>query len=582
MKWTETYIPTLREDPSEAEIISHKLLVRAGYIRKLAAGVYNYLPLMQRVLLKITQIVREEMNRTGAQEILMPILHPAELWQATGRWDTVGNELMKMKDRHQRELVLGGTHEEVVTSLIKGEIRSYRQLPLNLYQIQNKFRDEIRPRFGLMRSREFIMKDAYSFDADEESFKKSYQKMVDAYFSIFKRCGLETKMVKSDTGAMGGKAAHEFMVMVDTDGGENIIFFCDNCDYAANIDKAISLETSVQSAEEAKKPLQKVATPHMKTVEEVTGFLNVPAWKLVKTLLYKADEEVVAVLIRGDRQINEIKLKNSLKAINLEMADSLTVEKITGAQVGYAGPMGLKNIKLIGDKEIPSIRNFVTGANEDDYHLINVNPDRDFKLDLIADIRNATPGELCPQCHKGNLKTAKGIEVGNTFMLGTKYSQALNATFIDEHGQEKLIIMGSYGVGITRTAQAAVEKFHDKAGIIWPVPIAPYLTEIVPVNIQDEKQRETAFEIYHQLMENNFEVLLDDRDERVGVKFMDADLIGIPTRVTIGEKSLKEDKVELKVRGSDTTFLLSRDELLDRIPQILSEVGSIGNKQEKT
>lgn len=571
MKWTETYIPTLREDPSEAEIISHKLLVRAGYIRKLAAGVYNYLPLMQRVLLKIIRIVREEMDRTGAQEILMPVLHPAELWQATGRWDTVGNELMKMKDRHQRDLVLGGTHEEVVTSLIKGEIRSYRQLPLNLYQIQNKFRDEIRPRFGLMRSREFIMKDAYSFDADEESFKKSYQKMIDAYFSIFKRCGLETKMVESDTGAMGGKAAHEFMVIVNTDGGENVIFFCDNCKYAANIDKAISFEPPVQTAEETKKPLQKVSTPDMKTIEEVTGFLNLPARKLVKTLLYKADGEIVAALIRGDRQINETKLKNNLKAINLEMADAITVQKITGAQVGYAGPTGLKKVRLIGDKELLTMTNFVTGANEDDHHLVNVNLERDFKLDLVADIRNASPGEHCPQCYKGRLNTAKGIEVGNTFMLGTKYSQALNATFVDEHGQEKLIIMGSYGVGITRTAQTAIEKFHDNAGIIWPLPIAPYSIEIIPVNIQDEKQRETAFEIYNTLSDNKFEVLLDDRNERAGVKFKDADLIGIPLRITIGERSLQENKIELKKRGSDTAILLNKKEVSEGVSRILKE-----------
>ncbi len=570
MKWSETYIPTLRDDPAEAEIVSHKLLVRAGYIRKLAAGVYNYLPLMQRVLLKVSRIVREEMNRAGAQEVLMPVLQPAELWQATGRWERWGKDLMKMKDRHLRDLALGGTHEEVVTSLVRGEIRSYRQLPLNLYQIQTKFRDEIRPRFGLMRSREFIMKDAYSFDANEESFKKSYQKMIDAYFRIFRRCGLDAKMVESDTGAMGGKGAHEFMVIVNTEGGENIIFFCDNCDYASNIEKATSAEPPVQPDEETKRPLKKVATPNMKTVEEVTGFLNVPARKLVKTLLYKADEEVIAVLIRGDRQINQTKLQNNLKAINLEMADPLTVQKITGAQVGYAGPVGLKNIRLIGDNELTSMTNFVTGANEDGYHLIEVNLDRDFKLDLVADLKNATPGEFCPQCHRGRLNTAKGIEVGNTFMLGTKYSQALNATFVDEDGQEKLMIMGSYGVGITRTAQAAVEKFHDQAGIIWPVPIAPYSVEIVPVNIQDEKQKEAASQIYEALS-SELEVLLDDRNERAGVKFKDADLIGIPLRMTIGERSLKENKIELGIRGKDKTILLNKDEVYEGISRILKE-----------
>ncbi|HVP36311.1 MAG TPA: proline--tRNA ligase [Terriglobales bacterium] len=581
MKWSETYIPTLREDPAEAEIISHKLLVRAGYIRKLAAGVYNYLPLMQRVLLKITRIVREEMDRAGAQEILMPVLHPAELWMATGRWDTVGKELMRMKDRHLRDMVLGGTHEEVVTSLVKGELRSYRQLPLNLYQIQTKFRDEIRPRFGLMRGREFIMKDAYTFDVDEEGLKVSYQKMVDAYFKIFERCGLETKKVESDTGAMGGKAAHEFMVMVDTEGGENIIFTCDNCDYAANIEKATSFEPAEQEVKEAEKPLQKVATPNMKTIEEVTGFLNLPARKLVKTLLYKADGEVVAALIRGDRQINEVKLKNHLKALELEMADAATVQSITRAQVGYAGPVGLKGVKLIGDKEILRLTNFVTGANEDGFHLINVNLERDFKLEAVDDIRSAAVDEICPKCEKGRLKTAKGIEVGNTFMLGTKYSEALNATFVDEHGQEKLFIMGSYGVGITRTAQAAVEKFHDEAGIIWPVPIAPYLAEIVPVNMQDEKQKEAALEIYHKMLDKNLEVLLDDRNERAGVKFNDADLIGIPLRITIGEKSLKEGKVELKIRGSKTAVSLRKDEVLEGFLKILSEIEPLSKKGQK-
>ncbi|MDH4223864.1 MAG: proline--tRNA ligase [candidate division Zixibacteria bacterium] len=572
MKWTETYIPTLREDPTEAEIVSHRLLVRAGFIRKLAAGVYNYLPLMQRVLLKISRIVREEMNRAGAQEILMPVLQPAELWQTSNRWETVGKELMKMKDRHLRDLVLGGTHEEVVTFLVRGEIRSYRQLPLNLYQIQNKFRDEIRPRFGLMRSREFLMKDAYSFDANEESFKISYKKMIDAYFGIFKRCGLDTKMVESDTGAMGGKAAHEFMVIVNTDGGENIIFFCDNCDYAANIEKATSIEPAAQEKAGSRNRLQKIPTPQMKTVEEVTGFLNVPASKLVKTILYTADGKTLAALIRGDRQINETKLKNILKSINLEMADPLTVQKITGAEVGYAGPVGLKGVKLIGDKELLLMTDFVTGANEDNYHLINVNLERDFELDLVEDIRNASPGELCPQCHKDRLKTAKGIEVGNTFMLGTKYSRALNATFIDEDGQEKFLIMGSYGVGITRTAQAAVERFHDSSGIIWPVPIAPFSVEVLPVNIQDEKQREAAFEIYNGLKDNKLEVLLDDRNEHAGVKFNDGDLIGIPLKLIIGDKNLKDNKIELKTRCNNETILVDRGEVQEEVTKVLRKL----------
>ena len=572
MKWSETYIPTLREFPAEAEIISHKLLVKAGYIRKLAAGVYNYLPLMQLVLNKISNIVREEMNRSGAQEILMPVLHPCELWQLSGRWQSLGKELMRMRDRHQRDLVMGGTHEEVVTDLIKGEIRSYRQLPLNLYQIQTKFRDEIRPRFGLMRGREFLMKDAYSFDADEKSFKISYQKMIDAYFAVFKRCGLETKMVEADTGAMGGKAAHEFMVIVQTDGGENLIFYCDHCDYAANMDKANSIELEKKEYEEKPKPLEKVKTPDKKTVEEITQFLNVPAWKLVKTLIYKADGNLVGALIRGDRQINEVKLKNEIGCIELEMADPESILKLTGAQVGFSGPVGLKGVKLFGDEEILGMTNFVTGANEDDHHLVNVNFKRDFKIDKVVDIREAVEGEGCPRCKKGFLKTDKGIEVGNTFMLGTKYSSSLGASFIDKDGKEKPFIMGSYGIGITRTAQAAVERYNDEAGIIWPVPIAPFHIEIVPVNINQNSQRNVVFELYGKMRDRKMEVLLDDRDERVGVKFNDADLIGLPLRINVGEKSLKQGKVEIRIRKTKEVIPVLKEEALDRCEKILKEI----------
>ena len=572
MRWSQTYIPTLRDDPSEAEIVSHRLLVRAGYIRKLAAGIYNYLPLMQRVLLKVTGIVREEMNASGAQEILMPVLHPAELWQQSGRWDTVGRELMKARDRHDRDLFLGGTHEEVVTSLIRGEVKSYRQLPLNLYQIQNKFRDEIRPRFGLMRGREFIMKDAYSFDKDEESFKIAYQKMLDAYFKIFNRCGLETRMVESDTGAMGGKAAHEFMVIVDTEGGENIIFYCDQCDYAANMDKASSLEADAHVEEESEKTLEKVATPDAKTVEEVTGVLNVPARKLAKTLLYKADDKVVAAMIRGDRQINEIKLKSFLGCINLEMADAQTVEKITGATVGFAGPLNLKGVTIIADEEIQRLRNFVTGANQNDYHFKNVNIGRDFKIDQVTEIRCAQEGERCPRCEKGKLHTSRGIEVGNTFMLGTKYSQALGANFLDVDGKERPFIMGSYGIGVTRTAQAAVERFHDEKGIIWPASIAPYSVEILPLNVADEMQARVAFEIYEKMKEEGIEALIDDRDERAGVKFNDADLIGLPLRVNVGARSLKENKVEIGIRKTREVILVGQDEAVEKCKELLSSL----------
>jgi prolyl-tRNA synthetase len=573
MKWSEYYIPTLRDDPAEAEIASHRLLMRAGYIRKLSAGVYNYLPLMQKVLLKITQIVREEMNAAGAVEILMPVLHPAELWQQSGRWETVGRELMRAKDRHDRDLVLGGTHEEIVTYLVKGELKSYRQLPLNLYQIQTKFRDEIRPRFGLMRGREFIMKDAYSFDKDEAGLKVSYQKMLDAYRKTFDRCGLETKMVESDTGAMGGTAAHEFMVMVNTEGGENVIFLCDNCDYAANMDKASSLEPEIAAGEEGKaKPMEKVATPGAKTVEEVTSFLKVPARKLAKTLLYRADGNMVAAMIRGDRQINEIKLKGVLKCINLEMADAQTVERVTGAAVGFAGPVGLKGVEIVADPEVPQLRNFVAGANEDDRHLLNVNPGRDFEINQVAEIRCAQEGEICPRCRKGKLSTSRGIEVGNTFMLGTKYSHSLGATFSDADGQEKPFIMGSYGIGITRTAQAAVERFHDDHGIIWPAAIAPFSVEIVPLNVSDEQQRNTAFGIHQEMEKQGMETLIDDRDERAGVKFNDADLVGIPLRLNVGARSLKEGKVEVYVRKTRQTTAVAKEGVIESCQELLREL----------
>jgi len=572
MKWSEIYIPTLREDPTEAEIVSHKLLVRAGYIRKLAAGIYNYLPLMQRVLLKITDIIREQINNAGAQGILMPVLHPAEIWQASGRWEIMGKEQMRMKDRSQRDLVLGGTHEEVITSLLKGEIRSYRQLPMNLYQIQVKFRDEIRPRFGLLRAREFYMKDAYSFDTDEESFKLSYQKMLNAYKRIFDRCGLDTKMVESDTGAMGGKAAHEFIVLVDTASGESVVFSCDSCSYAATVEKAFSLEEKISDDHEKEKPLNKVSTPNLKTVVEITNFLNVSAQKLVKTLLYKADDEIIAALIRGDQELNEVKLKNLIGAKNLEMADAATVEKITGSKVGFSGPVGLKNLKVIADLQITRMRNFVSGANENDFHLTDVNFKRDFKADQIADIRNVVSGEICPHCKNGKLTCSYGIEVGNTFMLGTKYSKALGAKFLDKDGNEKPFVMGSYGIGITRTAQAAVEKFNDDKGIIWPNFIAPFSVVVTPTDWNNDKIKSQALEIYQHLTERNVATLLDDRDERPGVKFNDADLIGIPLRVTLGPKNLEKNQVEIQIRKTRETIQVPPAETVAKCQQLLESL----------
>jgi len=567
MRWTQTYIPTLREVPSEAELISHQLLLRGGYIRKLAAGVYIYLPLMQRVINKFADIVREEMNRSGAIEITMPVIHPAEIWQESGRYDTVGKEQMRLKDRHLHELVLGGTHEEIVTFLLRGEIKSYKQIPLNLYQIQVKFRDEIRPRFGLMRGREFIMKDAYTFDPDEESFNISYQKMIDAYFAIFKRAGMDTRKVESDTGAMGGKAAHEFMLIVDTPGGEETILFCDKCQYAANVEKATFREAEPPEVDSEMLETEKVPTPGASTIEEVTAFLKIDAKRLVKTLLYLADGKPVAALIRGDRELNMIKLKNHLKAVELEMAPAAKVEEITGCAVGFAGPVGLKDIPLIVDPEVTRLKNGVVGANENETHIRNVNIDRDYRATAVVDLINAEEGEQCPLCD-GHLKAKKGIEVGNTFMLGTKYSVSMGATFLDANGKEKPFVMGSYGIGITRTPQAAIERYHDDRGIIWPKNIAPYLVEIMPLNYGKQEHRAAAEQIYNNLVSKGIDCLLDDRSERAGVKFNDADLIGIPIHIVIGDKVLKQGKVELKNRQSGETDAVAIDGIYEAVEEL--------------
>ncbi|OGC92500.1 MAG: proline--tRNA ligase [candidate division Zixibacteria bacterium RBG_16_53_22] len=572
MLWSQTFIPTLRDDPADAVIDSHKLMLRAGFIRQLTAGIYNYLPLMQCVIHKIERIVREEMNAAGAIEITMPVLHPAELWQKSGRWDVVGKEQMRMKDRHQRDLVLGGTHEEVITWIVRGELRSYRQLPKNFYQIQTKFRDEPRPRFGLMRGREFIMKDAYTFDATWDGLKNAYNKMAEAYFKIFRRIGFDVRMVESDVGAMGGTGAHEFMVPVETSGGENVILSCERCDYAANIEKATSLSLADEGAR-PEEPRQKemVFTPGMKTVEEVTGFLRVGPEKLVKTLLYEVDGEVVAALIRGDREINEVKLKNYMRANELVMAAADVVMRVTGAQVGFAGPIGLSRVRIIADPEVKRMRNFVVGANRDDTHIINVNT-VDFTVDEYAEIRQAQAGEICPRCNQGRLQSYSGIEVGNLFMLGTKYSDALGANFIDSDGVEKPFVMGSYGIGITRTAQAAVEAFHDEKGIIWPKAIAPYDFHIVPIEITDRRQREVAFALYEELQERGYAVLMDDREERPGVKFNDADLIGIPVRISFGDRSLKDGQVEIVKRRGKEMVKIPVEKAVDKAIEIFGQL----------
>ena len=567
MRWTKTYIPTLREQQAEAELISHQLLLRGGYIRKLAAGIYLYLPLMQRVIEKFSNIVREEMNKAGALETTMSVLCPAEFWQKSGRFDTVGKEQMRLKDRHDHLMVLCGTHEETFANLLAGEVKSYRQLPLNLYQIQVKFRDEIRPRFGLMRGREFIMKDAYTFDANEESFANSYQKMVDAYFAVFKRAGLDVVKVESDTGTMGGKAAHEFMLLVDTQAGESTILFCDKCDYAANDEKAEFRDALEIKPEGTLKPMQVVDTPGAATIEEVSAFLKVKPYQLVKTLLYTADDKPVAALIRGDRDLNEIKLKNAVKAVELRMATAAEVEQLLKAPVGFAGPVGLKNVPLYVDALVEKLSNFVVGANQNEKHIVNANLNRDFKATKIADISLARADDFCPKCN-GRLISKKGIEVGNTFMLGTKYSEALGAKFLDAGGKEHPMIMGSYGIGITRTPQAALEKYNDDKGIIWPKNIAPYLVELIPLKMDSPEQVSAANQIYQELSEAGFDVLYDDRDERPGVKFNDADLIGLPIRITIGDKSLKDKKIELKARTDEKHELIGIDDVLQSVKRL--------------
>ncbi|MGQ9630719.1 MAG: proline--tRNA ligase [bacterium] len=568
MRWSRALIPTLKEVPAEAEIASHKLMLRAGMMRKLTSGIYTLLPLGWRVAKNVERIVREEMDASGAQELLLPALHPAELWQETRRWDVYGPELMRLKDRHNRFYALGPTHEEVITDLARREIRSYRQLPLNLYQIQIKFRDEIRPRFGVMRAREFIMKDAYSFDRDEAGLDESYRKMYDAYTKIFTRCGLTFKAVEADSGAIGGSDTHEFMAPADY--GEAIILTCDSCGYTANVEKAVSKLDESAPEDSRTLPLEKVKTPGMRTVEEVAAFLGVEPRRLVKTLIYMADGRAVAALVRGDHELNEIKLRNALRCIKLEMASPEDIKTITGADVGFTGPVGLKGVEILADNAIRAMGNFVTGANEDGAHLVNVNVGRDFSVSSFADLRTAREGDICPFC-SGALRASKGIEVGQIFKLGTKYSESLKATYLDEDGREHPIVMGCYGIGITRTVAACIEQGHDEDGIVWHRNIAPYSFIITPVNAADRAQMEYAERIYGEMLARGEEVLLDDRDERAGFKFKDADLIGIPIRITIGNL-LPEGYVELKVRRTGEVVRVNRDDAYGKAKEILESL----------
>jgi len=556
------FMPTLREVPAEAEIPSHQLMLRAGLMRKLASGIYSFLPLGYRTFRKIEQIIREEMDRAGAQELIMSALLPAEAYQASGRWEVFGPEMFRLKDRHSRDFCLGPTHEEVFTELVRNEIRSYRALPLTLYQIQTKYRDERRPRFGVMRSREFVMKDAYSFDRDEAGLDISYQKMYEAYCRTFDRCGLNYMVVEADSGAMGGSGSQEFMVKSSV--GEAVIAHCEACGYTANEEKAECVPEAYCPEGDgcgSELPLEKVATPDVKTIEELVSFFNCSSKEFAKTLIYKADGRVVAVMVRGDRDVNETKLQNYLGCLELELADEETVQKATGAIVGFAGPIGLNaelNMELIVDPEVTLMKNFIVGANETGYHYKNVNYERDFKASVIKDVRNIVEGDKCPKCG-GSIKLTHGIEVGHIFKLGTKYSKALNCVYLDEQGKEVPMVMGCYGIGVNRTMAAIIEQNYDENGIIWPIAVAPYHVIIIPVNTSDSVQMETAEKMYTELCKAGIEVLIDDRDERPGVKFKDADLIGIPIRITVGRKA-GDGIVEYKLRKDKDIKELKIDE----------------------
>ena len=536
--------PTLRDDPADAEVVSHKLLVRAGMMRQIARGIYDLLPLGWRAVKRVEATVRREMDRAGAQEMLMPAVIPAELWQESGRWDKYGKALLRLKDRYERDFCFGPTHEEVVTDLIRREVRSYRDLPKNLYQIQVKFRDEVRPRFGLMRGREFIMKDAYSFHVDAADARREYQVMFDAYTRIFQGCGLTFRAVEADTGDIGGDLSHEFQVLAES--GEDAIVSCERCGYAANAEKAEVKTLPAPAATGG--ALERVVTPGKHTVAEVSAFLGVPPERFVKTLIYQgADGATVAVLVRGDHEVSETKLRAALGGEPVALAEESTVERITGAPLGFAGPVGLEG-RVLADHSLRGIRGAISGANRADEHVVNVEHARDFPDARFADLRQARAGDACPRCDGGVVAEHRGIEVGQVFFLGTKYSKPMGATFLGADGQERPIELGCYGIGITRTVAAAIEQHHDAAGIVWPAPLAPYGAHVVPVNVADAALRETAESLSDALEAAGVDTLLDDREERPGVKFKDADLIGLPVRITVGPRALARGCVEVKAR----------------------------------
>jgi prolyl-tRNA synthetase len=574
MRYSRYFIPTLKETPAEADVLSHQLMLRAGLIRKLASGIYTYLPAGLKCIKKVENIIREEMNRSGAIELLMPAVQPAELWKESGRWEYYGMELLRFKDRHNHDSCLGPTHEEVITDLVRREIHSYKQMPINLYQIQTKFRDEIRPRFGIMRGREFLMKDAYSFDAEEEGAEKSYQIMYETYNNIFRRCGLRFRAVEADTGSIGGSFSHEFMVLADT--GEDRIVYCSRCDYAANLDKAEVMNSydKIPAIPDNMKPLEEVKTPDRKSVEEVTDFLSISPDRLVKTLIFRTNKDTVAVLVRGDHEINEVKLKNLLEIDRLEMADEHLVAETTGAPAGFAGPIGLK-VRIISDYAIKGMRDFVTGGNRKDLHLRNVNIKRDFHVDVFGDLRFITSEDHCPRCGS-EIRFEKGIEVGHIFKLGTKYSKAMGALFLDQSGVERPIIMGCYGIGVGRTVAAAIEQNNDQDGIIFPIPVAPFEAIILPLQMEEREVVDAAEKIYKELLAKGIDVLMDDRDVRAGFKFKDADLLGIPLRIAVGTRNLKKGQVEVKLRAeSDSLTASLRDcasMILDKINKLYDSI----------
>ena len=577
MKMSKLFVQTLREYPSDAEVVSHKMLARAGYIRKLTSGVYNFLPLMWRVLKKIETIVREEMDASGAQELLMPFVQPKELWEESGRWDAYGKELMRLKDRHDRIMCLGPTHEEVITAIARDGLKSYKQLPVNLYQIQSKFRDEVRPRYGLLRGREFIMKDAYSFDTDEAGLDKEYENMARAYKRIFDRCGLDTKMVQSDSGAIGGSVSHEFMVITDTDAGENDVFYCNNCDYSANSNHAVSkLPPAVVDGKEYFSKTEIIHTPNTHSIEELSKFLNIPSTLILKTLVYIVDKKPVLALIRADRAVEETKLMNAVGGIEIRIASSAEIAELMASKgfdavPGFIGPKGMDGITIIIDETVRDMKNFVVGVNKTDKHQVGANlSDLGIKEFNYHDIRLVEEGDICPECGKPLLVT-KGIEVGNIFKLGTKYSKPMNAVYTDINGEMKPYIMGCYGIGISRTAAAAVEAHHDEFGIKWPLSIAPYHVVVVPVSTNDESQMSTAEKIYEDLLKSGVEVVLDDRDERAGVKFKDADLIGFPYRITAG-KTLTEGLVECKIRETGEVMKLTPEKAVEFVRNAVANI----------